>query len=194
MSEDSSKKSPNPFGDLSKLRLDQSYADTAGVKKLLTTVPVGKPNGQDWVRVHGDPNYRLTPAAIIEIKEDREVYLVVPDVAHALPGEFRTVTSFTTINRQGVLRLWPVVQPGSDGKHNEWHRSAAEAAERAMDRWVRVTANLSVGAYDIREAMGDLREPDWPTLAFEEILKVAFRDRIVDTTNHPLVKRLHGVL
>jgi hypothetical protein len=45
---------PNPF-DPAALRLDQSYADTVGVKKLLTTVPVRKPNRQDFVRVHADP-------------------------------------------------------------------------------------------------------------------------------------------
>src|SRR5438270_12559094 len=83
---------PNPFGDPSKLRLDQSYADTVGVKKLLTTVPVRKPNRQEFVRVHPDPKYRLTPAAIIEVKEDRDVYLVTPSMAQALPGEFSVVT------------------------------------------------------------------------------------------------------
>jgi hypothetical protein len=41
----------NLFEDLSALRLDQSYADTVGVKKLLTTVPVRKPGRQDFVRV-----------------------------------------------------------------------------------------------------------------------------------------------
>jgi len=183
---------PNPF-DPAALRLDQSYADTAGVKKLLTTVPVGKPNGQDFVRVHPDAAYRLTPAAIIEIKEDREVYLVMPEIAQELPGEFKIVTLYTTINRQGVLRLWPVPLPGADGKHNEWHRSAAEAAERAMHRWVRVTANMALGAYEIREAQGDLSEPDWPRVSFSEILQVAFRDRIVDRADHPLVRRLRGI-
>ena len=85
---------PNPF-DPATLRLDQSYADTVGVKKLLTTVPVRKPNRQDFVRVHPDPDVRLTPAAIIEVKEDREVYLVTPNMAQALPGEFSTVTLFS---------------------------------------------------------------------------------------------------
>src|SRR5438270_5279573 len=95
---------PNPF-DPASLRLDQSFADTVGVKKLLTTVPVRKPNRQDFVRVHPDPSYRLTPAAIIEVKEDREVYLVTPNMAQALPGEFSTATLYLTINRQGVLHL-----------------------------------------------------------------------------------------
>ena len=46
----------NPFDDLMSLRLDQSYADTVGVKKLLTTVPVRKPHRQEFVRVHPDPS------------------------------------------------------------------------------------------------------------------------------------------
>src|SRR6266436_3515702 len=120
----------NPF-DPAALRLDQSFVETVGVKKLLTTVPVRRPNRQDFVRVHPDPGYRLTPAAIIELKEDREVYLVHPNMAQALPGEFSTVTLFTTINRQGTLHVWPIKLPTPEGRQNEWHRSAAEAAERA---------------------------------------------------------------
>jgi hypothetical protein len=184
---------PNPFNPAS-LRLDQSFADTVGVKKLLTTVPVRKPNRQDFVRVHPDPQYRLTPAAIIEVKEDREVYLVTPDIAQQLPGEFSVVTLYLAINRQGVLSVWPVKLPGPDGKHNEWHRSAAEGAERAMGAWVRVTANMSLGAYEIREATGELPDPEWPAYSFEEILRVAFRDRIVDRADHPLLQRLRGEL
>ena len=130
---DSNNKKDDPF-DPAALRLDQSYADTVGVKKLLTTVPVRKPNRQDFVRVHPDPAFRLTPAAIIEVKEDREVYLVPPGMAQQLPGEFSVATLYLTINRQGVVHLWPVKLPGLDGKHNEWHRSAAEAAERAMKK------------------------------------------------------------
>ena len=186
--------SASPFDNLSALRLDQSYADTVGVKKLLTTVPVRKPNRQEFVRVHPDPAYRLTPAAIIEVKEDREVYLVMPDMAPILPGEFSTVTLLTTINRQGTLHIWPVKLPTPEGRQNEWHRSAAEAAERAMKKWVRVTSSMSLGAYEIFEAGGDLPEPVWPDYAFEEILKIAFRDRVVDRADHPLVQRLLGIM
>jgi hypothetical protein len=65
----------NPFDNLSSLRLDQSYVDTVAVKKLLITVPVRKPNRQDFVRVHRDPAFRLTPVGTIERKDDREVSL-----------------------------------------------------------------------------------------------------------------------
>jgi hypothetical protein len=184
---------PNPF-DPNSLRLEQNFAETVGVKKLLTTVPVRKPNKQDFVRVHPDPAYRLTPAAIIELKEDREVYLVRPAMAPELPGEFAPATLFLTTNRQNVLHLWPVKLPGPDGKHNEWHRSAAEAAERAMDRWVRITANLSLGAYEISQATGELPQPTWPDFPFAEILEIAFRGHIVDRADHPLIRRLRGAV
>lgn len=182
---------PDPF-DPASLRLDQNFAETIGVKKLLITVPVRKPNKQDFVRVHPDKNYRLTPAGIIELKDEREIYLVTPKMAQDLTGEITAVTLFTTISRQGVLHLWPVKLPGPDGKHNEWHRSAAEAAELAVHGWVRLTANMTLGAYEIFEATGNLPEPTWPDLSFPEILKIAFRNHIVDGADHPLVKRLQG--
>ena len=152
---------PDPF-DPENLRLDQSFVETSGVKKLLTTVPVRKPNNQDFVRVHPDEAYRL-PAAIIELKDDREVYLVLPHVAHQLPGECAPVILYTAINRQGVVFLWPVKLPAADGKILEWHRSAAEAAERAMDSWIRVKADMALGAYAMYEASSTVPDPIWPT-------------------------------
>ena len=97
---------PDPF-DLNILSLDQSFVEAAGVKKLLTTVPVRRPGPQDFIRVHADPSYRAA-LALIELKEDREVYLLTPDVARQLPGEFVMATLFTAITRAGVVHLWPV--------------------------------------------------------------------------------------
>lgn len=185
---------PDPFTNLENLRLDQSFGDTVGVKKLITTVPVRKPGRQDFVRVHPDPAYRLTPAALIELKEDREIYFVLPEIAMELPGEFFAATLYSTINKQGVLHLWPVKLPAADGRVNEWHRSAAEAAELAMHGWVRLSANMALGAYEISEAIGKLSEPLWPELPFSEILRIAFRDRMVQSLDHPLVQRLRGAV
>jgi hypothetical protein len=184
----------NPF-DPASLRLDQSFAsDTVGVKKLLTTVPVRKPNRQEFVRVHPESVFRLTPTAIIEEKNDQETYLVTPNILPALEGEYAIATLFTAISRQGTLFVWPVKLPNGEGRYNEWHRSAAEGAERAMEKWVRLTASKSLGAYEISEARGELSEPIWPDYAFEEILKIAFRDRLVDRADHPLLQRLQGIV
>jgi hypothetical protein len=181
---------PDPF-DLNTLRLDQSFVEAAGVKKLLTTVPVRRPNSQDFVRVNADPNYRAA-LALIELKDDREIYLLTPDIARQLPGEFVMATLYTTINRQGVVHLWPVKLPPPDGRIIEWHRSAAEAAELAMKKWVRMKANMTLGAYEIFESQGVIPEPEWPTLPFNELLRIGFRDRYVGSLDHAVIKRLRG--
>ena len=181
----------DPF-DPAALRLDQTFTDGAAVKKLLTTVPVKKPHRQDFIRVHPGADYRLGPVGIVELKEDREFYVVTPEIAPNLVGEMAFCTIYTVINRQGVVQLWPVRLPGADGRHSTWHQSAAEAAELAMRAWIRITANMSLGAYETFEAAANIPDPIWPELSFRDLLKIAFRDRVVDRPDHPLILRLRG--
>ena len=65
-----------------------------------------------------------------------------------LEGELVYKTIFTAINRQGVVFLWPVRLALPDDRKSDWPRSAREAAEMAMDKWLRVQANMSLGAYE----------------------------------------------
>ena len=181
---------PDPF-DPANLRLDQSFTETVGVKKLCLTIPVRKPSPQDFVRVHPDPTYREN-FPIIELKDEREEYIVTAALVPELANEFVTKTLFTAINRQGTLFLWPVRLPPPDGKNLEWWRSAREAAEMAMSSWVRVKANMNMGAYDIFRAETAISDPVWPEEGFWDLIKVAFRDHLITTLDHPVIKRLRG--
>jgi hypothetical protein len=180
------------FPPLSALALSQNFAETAGTKKLLLTVPVRKPAPQDFVRVHCDPQYRAT-IAVIELKDDRESYLLMPEIAQQLPGECVSVVCHTAINRQGVVHLWLTRLPAPDGRPNAWHQTALEAAERAMTRWVRVRANMSLGAYEVFEAASTIPDPTWPEQSFHQLLEIAFRDRLIKSFDHPVIKRLRGL-
>jgi hypothetical protein len=181
----------NPF-DPAALRLDQSFLQHQGAKKLLTEVPVRKPGRQEFVRVHPSADYRLSPIAIIELKEEREFYLVPPSMAPDLPGEIDLASLFTVVNRQGDLFLWPVKLPRSDGRRDRWRSSAMTGAELAMSRWVRMTANMTAGLYDTYEAVGKLSDPTWPEYSFQKFLEVAFQGMIVDRHDHPVIQRLLG--
>ena len=97
--------------------------------------------------------------AVIEIEEDREVYLVTPNAALDLQTEIKHKTLFTAINRQGVLFLWPVPIAAADARVLEWHRSAREGAEMAMKEWVRVQANMNLGGYEMLKPAGAHRQP-----------------------------------
>jgi hypothetical protein len=185
---------PDPF-DLANLRLAQNFNETAGVKKLLRTVPVRKPNKQEFVRVHADPAFREN-FAIIELKEDREVYLVVASsgLVAELATEIINVAIYTAVNRQGVVFLWPVRLPNTDGKQMEWHRSAHDAAEEGTRQWVRVSPNMALGAYEVTVAEAITIEPQWPAgVTFQDLIRIAFRERLITSIDHPVVKRLRGL-
>ena len=51
---------------------------------------------------------------------------------------------------------------------------------------------MSLGAYDVFEATGDIAEPEWPQLRFEEILRIAFGNRYITDAGHVVLKRLRG--
>jgi hypothetical protein len=179
--------------DPEKLRLSQDFADDLGVKVLLN-VPVRKPSNQTFFRVHPDPNYRLAPAAVIELKEQRETYLVPPALVSALGDEITYVNLLTAIDRSGNLFLWPIKLPASDGRTNDWHQSAFRTAQLATTSWVRLRSNMEARCYEAFKASSDLSEPHWPEVEFREILKAAFQDRIINDLKHPVILKLHGAI
>jgi hypothetical protein len=182
--------SDDPF-DLSKLRVSQDFLENTYVKKLLTTVPIKKPGPQDFIRVHPSPKYREI-LAFVELKDDREIYIANLAAVPELQAECFIATLFTAITRTGVLFMWPVRVPAVDGRTNDWHTSAATAAQHAMTRWVRTKANMSLRAYEIFEAESAIPDPEWPDLSFEAIYRIAFKERLISGPDHPVIKRLRG--
>ena len=65
-----------------------------------------------------------------------------------------------------------------------------------MTKWIRVKANMSLGAYEIYEAQSpDLANPEWPDLAYNELLRIAFRaEGVISSADHPVVKKLRGLI
>lgn len=181
----------DPF-DPQRLRLSQRFAQGADVRRALVTVPVRKPSAQDFFRIHPDEDWRLD-TAVIEIKADREVYLVDPEIWPLFPNECKPKTLYTTIDRRNVVTLWPVRLPDENGRLDDWNRSAHEAAQLAMEKWVRLSADMALGAYRIDVAMGDFPEPVWPSgVTFQDLLKIAFKGKMIEDLDHPMLRRLRG--
>jgi hypothetical protein len=181
----------DPF-DPASLRINPANAASLGAQKLLVTVPVRKPNRQEFFRVSRDPEYRM-PMAVLELKEEREVYCVTPEMASQLGSEVRPVMMLTCINRMGQVFLWPLPLPTADGRVNSWHQSARAAAEEAEKQWCRMAANMGAGAYDIWRAPEGVSDPEWPKHDFRELLRLAFGNgRLIDSVDHPVLKRLRG--
>ena len=77
-----------------------------GRREGLNTIPLRKPSKEWFVKTIPDPQFHIN-TAVIELKEDNDLYLVDPSLWTALAGEstFGPRALITSINRQIVLFL-----------------------------------------------------------------------------------------
>jgi hypothetical protein len=187
--------STDPF-DLDALRVEG--LDDIGVEKVLLTVPVRKPRKTEFFRVHPGEDYCLDSMVLVRAESiDREVYLIAPALRAELLEDAQRVRLFTCVNKRGVVFLWPARLPdpeASGGGGRAWHISALEAADEAKKHWIRLQGNRDLGAYEMHRALGDLGEPAWRDKTFKELLKIAFKDRLIDTPHHDAIRELRGEL
>ena len=179
------------IASISSLRISASYGATLGVRKLLTRVPVCKPKKTNFFRVHVSEEMTFQ-GMLLEQKEVNESYLVVPDIAQEISELVSAVQLYAAIDRHNNVSLIPVPLPGEDGKRNPWHQSLAQAVEMSKSNWIRITANMSLGGYDVFAAEASLSEPEWPDCDIEALIEVAFRGKIISGLEHPIVQSLLG--
>jgi hypothetical protein len=177
---------------LDALRLSPDAAAIAGTREVLAHVAVRKPNRTEFVRVHPDSAMSLVTAVFID-KEERETFFVAPAMREALVGEIKPVLLMVALTRQGVVFIWPVPMPDESGRRNAWAETARQGAELAKSAWVRLAADLSLGAYRLYQAEGALSEPTWSDKPLPDLLEIAFRNRIIDSDDHPVIRRLRGL-
>lgn len=179
--------------NLEDLRLSQNFTDACGVEEILTSVSVRKPGQQEFFRVHPAKEYQFS-TVMFENKEERELYLVSKELWPRLQGEpgFGARAVFTCLNRQGVVFLWAARLPRDDGRTDNWAQSGLVAARKAITAWVRMRADMNLGAYRADIAVGQLPDPEWPEFSFEELLSEAFKEHIIDSQDHDVLRRLRG--
>ena len=178
--------------DLKGLRLPQdSASEEFGAKRLLTRIPVGKPAKTEFFRVRSGAEWQF-PASVLELKEERETYVIGPRVRDCIAEVTRAVVLHVAIDRHENLYVLPVPLPGHDGRRNPWHESLALVVSKAEKSWIRCVANLRARSYDAWAAESKIPDPEWPDLSLSEILKIAFRDRIVDSPDDPVISAIRG--
>lgn len=176
---------------IDKLRLPADFTKNFGTKKILTYVPVGRPSKEKYFRAHPDDAMTIE-VVILELKDHGETYVVAPDVADILGSLVRRVRLYLAVDRAGNPMLIPVPLPDADGNQNKWHASLEHAIGHAKNNWIRISANRSLGSYDVQQATGQLAQPVWPDLELDELVEIAFRDRIVFDEKHPIVNTVLG--
>lgn len=156
------------------------------------TIEIRPPRSQEFIRTHPDPEYRLN-TKLFFFEHDGRYYLIKNHLWHKLGDDLISVTLVPYMTRIGQLFLWPIKSYDRRGRINSWINSAQNAANQGTNRWVRLKPNHTTNKYDISIPCNALEEPEWPVKTLDEIISDAFEDHVINSLEHPVVKRLMGV-
>lgn len=184
------------FADMEALKLSLEDAGLSEhTEEVLMRIPVRKPMKHEHFRVRPGSDNCFTTVTY-EDKETREVYFVAP----AMISKLRAISdvSITTLvqfmTKQRVFGIFPLKIGTDSSARSGWQDTALAAAELAKTNWVRMQADMALSGYRVMKAKGDLGEPEWPSLPFNELLDIAFKDRVISGEDHPVFKKLLGHL
>ena len=177
--------------DLKSLIVSDDF-DPNDETEVLQRVAVRKLMRQEYGRVHASPEMRISIAAVIT-EENQEMYLVPPDMRVNVANEYAVFRLHVAMNRDGEVFLWPLKLPAAGARPNPWTESMTLAIETAKKSWVRVSANMAGQRYTIQLANNQQIGNPWrASLSMEELVNSAFEGRVIDTDDHPVIRRLRG--
>jgi len=186
----------NFFADLDAIRLSPEDTAEIGTREILTRVPVRRPRRGEFFRCHPDGAMSLAVTIYVDHNDQDDIYFVAPAMRGMLAEELKPVLLQLAITRKGVLFIWPLTIPSEENPlGRSWHESARKAAEIAKTKWIRIISDKALNGYRVRQAEGQLSEPEWPTdKSFSDLLTIAFADRIITSEDHPVVRALRGLV
>jgi hypothetical protein len=185
------------FAELENYRLDETETQGLGVgREILTSVPVRRPGRKEFFRCHPDSRTTLALALFVDDGEDGdgETYLVSKDMRETFGEDVTPTLLQLSMLRNGTIILMPLKIPTVDsGRGRRWRESLMLAADIAKTQWIKITSDRGISGYRVFPALGQISEPKWPgDKTFEEYLEIAFRDRIIKSMDHPVVRKYRG--
>lgn len=96
--------------------------------------------------------------------------------------------------RHGSHFVWELKIPnGRNESGDKWAQSRIEIAKAAESKWLKPVANMSAGGYDYVEPIVQYEDPDWTLVEFNDAIKAACKDRIIETLEHEAVVEALGL-
>lgn len=178
------------FDDLPALA--RTPEDLIQSEKILANLPLRKPKKDEWIRTHTE----IHAAVNLYESSTKEFYLVLPEALDAMENLVKSVRLTLAITYAGDPFVWPVAVP-SVRKPVPCHVTAANAAETASRKWLRIGWEQSKMDYDVRVRI-TVKTPEWPseiTNASEMLRFVAKTGgfEVIDSPSHPVVQELLGL-
>ena len=69
-----------------------------------------------------------------------------------------------------------------------------EIARKAENEWVRMNADMQLGAYKYFTASASWDSPEWPELDMREIIRRSIGEQhIIESVDHSVIRQLRGL-
>jgi hypothetical protein len=178
--------------DINQYRVDQNFNLHVQARKKAVCVPVEKPNRQQWVCIHPDPAWRMA-AIVLEDKENRRTYIVEPSIAPDVAEDLAHKLLVAYVTRAGNPGLWPIKLQDEGGRIDTYSESALAIVTDHAGKWIRVLSDQNDKTYNVLESSSmELSALKWPEAGFEWMFQTAFRNRVIRSLEHPILKALRG--
>lgn len=177
----------NPFDDLDALRNDQDYEEFLSAEGS-SAFNIRTLKEDMHLRVNPDPAYALNGQYVVPTKEG--VYYVNKKLKDALGTMPRRCNLHVAVDGHGeyFLLLTKQANPGKD--ENKWYVTARMVASAATLEWLKVTKPTGFeGGWGFIPIRHKMFEPKWPERSFNDLLKSAFPDRIINSLSHDLIQK-----
>jgi hypothetical protein len=179
------------FSDLKQLEVSPTAMIAA--KEILSCIPVRKPKNNEFVRV--SPNHPPLTTVIYADRDEGEFYFVVPAMRAQLIAGVTIKTLVLAVNQMGALFIWPVPTTGDENTRKDtWNESHRAAYQQAKTKWTKMVSDRVSKMYRIYLAEGELPEPKFPDKSWNEVLVLAFSNRLIDNHEHPVIKAQRGYI
>jgi hypothetical protein len=149
------------------------------------------PAKDEWFRVKSGKERRaVTPA--LRHPDTGEVYIASTDLWPMLASKLLWVGPRVCINNQGEIFVWAVPFPPIVGGARIWPGPAGIVADLAEMKWCRASLDSENGQYTVAtlSTRANPPEPIWPDIDYLDAADAAFRDRLIMTPDHPLLRGL----
>ena len=187
---ESAPRSKSLTASISDLRLPQDFENMVNVEEVVTSVSIGKPNWQTYFRVHPEWSDCYPIFAKKQDGEADDLYIVNTKAVPELAPEVTRRLLVPLITRAGSLYIWALRLGTPEKEVDLAAKSAYAAMLKAKTAWVRIKWNGR--EFKCSEAKSKLSEPEWPDTTFNEMLNIAFAEKVIDHADHPVVKAFNG--
>jgi hypothetical protein len=181
----------DPFDPMN-LGISTDYAAAINARASTKPFELRKPNDQEYFRTSPLPTHRIQVGCIVDKQDMGKVYIapnpLVPEIQNKYPKALRVMELRLAETLIGVAFVWPV--PLAEDRGGKWNSSQRSACHEAESHWTNMAAGR--GEYDVT-IVDNPQTIDWTVFpVISDILRQAASDRLIDSLDHKLLRKLRG--